>query len=80
VLDGVGVVQASLLKELLKVVCGRPRLTLAAAYGGRGAHQAGAIRLLVVATIIDGRDCSLLMVLFVPLPSALLGILDDDVR
>jgi hypothetical protein len=37
-LDGVGVVQASLLKELLKVVHGWPRLTLAAAHDSCGAH------------------------------------------
>jgi hypothetical protein len=42
VLDGEGVVQESLLQELLKVIPGRPRLTLATSYGSHDAHHAGA--------------------------------------
>jgi hypothetical protein len=55
VLDGVGMVQASLLHELLKVIHGRSCLTLATACNGRSLHHVGAARLLVVATIIAGR-------------------------
>jgi hypothetical protein len=45
-------VRASLFKEILEVVRGRPRLMLAAAYDSRGAHHNKAIYLLVDATII----------------------------
>jgi hypothetical protein len=64
------------------VICGRPRLSLAIAYGGRGVNHIRAARLLVVAAIVVDRGCSLQMVLFVPLLAALgalLGILNDDV-
>jgi hypothetical protein len=82
-LDGVGVVQANLLKELLDVVRGQSCLTLAASYDSHGARHDGAACLLVNATIIIGRGCGLLAVLLAPLlaaPGALLDILDNDVR
>jgi hypothetical protein len=63
VLDGVGMVQASLLHELLEVIHGWPRLMLANAYGGSSAHHIGAARLLVVATVNIGRGCGLLTTL-----------------
>jgi hypothetical protein len=65
------------------VICGRPHLTLATACCGHGAHHTKAARLLVVATVIAGYGCGLLIVLLAPLLSTLgtlLGILDDDVR
>jgi hypothetical protein len=83
VLDTVGVVRANLLKELLDVVRGRPRLMLATACNSHGAHHAGAIWLLVDATAIIGRGCSLLVTVLAPLLAALgalLNILDDNVR
>jgi hypothetical protein len=64
VLDGVGVIRARLHQELLEVVCGQPRLTLAA-------DHTGVICLLVVATGSVSRGCSLLKSLLVPLPAAL---------
>jgi hypothetical protein len=70
-LDGVGVVSVSLIKELLKVVRGRSCLALAAACGSHDVHHARATRLLVVATIVIGRGCALLMMLLAPLPTAL---------
>jgi hypothetical protein len=79
VLDGVGVVWENLLKELLEVVRGQSRLTLAAAYDSHGANQNGAACLLVDAAVIVGRGCSLLAALFAPLLAVLLVILDDDI-
>jgi hypothetical protein len=81
-LDGVGVVQASLLQELFEVVCGRPRLTLAAASGCRDAHHPGAAYLLANATVAIGCNCGLLVVLLAPplaALGALHGVLDGDV-
>jgi hypothetical protein len=81
-LDRVGVVRASLHKELLKVVRGRPRLMLAAAYDSHRAHHDGAVCFLVDATVGGSHGCGLLATLLAPLLatlSALLGILDDDV-
>jgi hypothetical protein len=55
---------------------------LATSCGGRGVHHTRAARLLVVAVVITGHECGLLMVLLAPLFAALgtlLGILDDDV-
>jgi hypothetical protein len=83
VLDGVGVVWASLLKELLKVVCGRSHLMLTAARGSRGVHHAGAACLLVVVDVIADRGCDLLKMLLVPLLATLCtlpGVLYNDVR
>jgi hypothetical protein len=83
VLDGVGVVWTSLFEELFEVVCGRPRLTLAAACGHHGVHHTRAACLFVGATIIIGRGCGLLVVVLAPLLvalGALLGILDGDVE
>jgi hypothetical protein len=71
VLDGVGMVWVHLLQEFLEVVCGWPRLTLAAAYSHHNACHAGAIRSLVVATIIVDCGCSLLKSLLAPVPTAL---------
>jgi hypothetical protein len=82
VLDGVGVVRASLLKELLEVVQGRPRLTLATVCDSHGMHHDGAAYLLVNAIIIIGHCCGFLMVLLETLLAALgslLSILDDDI-
>jgi hypothetical protein len=82
VLDGVGVVQASLLQEVLEVICGWPRLTLATAYSCRGAYHARAARLLVVATVITGRRCDLLTALLASLLAThgtLLTIMDDNI-
>jgi hypothetical protein len=82
VLDGVRVVRASLLLELLKVIRGWPHLTLANTCSGHSAHHAGAACLLVVAAVIAGRECGLLTSLLAPLLAALgtlLGILDDDI-
>jgi hypothetical protein len=82
VLDGVGVVRASLLKELLEVIRGRPCLTLVTACGGRNMHHAGAALLLVATAVIIDRVYGLLTALLVPLLVALgtlSGILDDNV-
>jgi hypothetical protein len=82
VLDEVGVVRASLLKDLLEVVHGRPRLMLPAACNSRAMHHDGAACLLVDATIIISHGCGLLAPLLVPLLAALgalLDILDDDI-
>jgi hypothetical protein len=73
VLDRVGVVRASLIKELLEVIHRRLRLTLGTAYVG----------LLVVATVVTHRKCGLLMTLLAPLlatNAALPSILDDDIE
>jgi hypothetical protein len=82
VLDWVGVVRASLLKELLEVVRGRLRLTLASACDGHDVHHNGAACLLVDAIIIVDRGCGLLAALLAPLLATLgahFGILDDDI-
>jgi hypothetical protein len=82
VLDGVGVVRASLLKELLEVICGRLCLTLVIACGGRNVHHVGATRLLVATAVIIDRVCGLLTALLAPLLVALgtlSDILDDNV-
>jgi hypothetical protein len=71
VLDGVGMVWARLLQDLLEEVRGRPRLMLAAARSGRNTPNAGVIRSLAVATVVINRSCSLLNSLLVPLPIAL---------
>jgi hypothetical protein len=76
VLDGVGVVWASLLKELLEVVYGQPHLQLAAACGSCDAHHARATYLLAIATSIIGHDYSLLNALLANLTAAL-GTLPD---
>jgi hypothetical protein len=80
-LDGVGVVWTRLLQELLEVARGWPPLMLAAACSSRDMCHVGAIRSLVVATIVVSRGCSLLKSLLAPLPTALgalLGILGGD--
>jgi hypothetical protein len=82
VLDGVGMVRTSLLKELLDVVCGWSHLTLVAACGSHDTHHAGAGHLLAVATIAVGCGFSLLKMLLAPLPavlSALSGVLDGNI-
>jgi hypothetical protein len=71
VLDGVGMVWASLLKRLLKVVCGLSCLVFAAACDSHGVHHARAACLLAVATVIVGRGYSLLKALLARLPAAL---------
>jgi hypothetical protein len=78
VLDGVDVLQASLFKELLKVVHGWPHLTLAAACGHHGMLHIRAACLLVDAIIVS-HDRGLLTVLLAPFLVALLDILDGDV-
>jgi hypothetical protein len=81
VLDEVGVVWASLFKELLKVVCGRLRLTHAATCSHRSALHIGAAYLLVDAVVISD-SCGLLTALLAPVPAALgalLGILNGDI-
>jgi hypothetical protein len=81
-LMGVGIVWTSLLKELLEVVSGRLRLTLAAACGSHDVHHAGAACLPAVATVAVGCGCSLLKTLLAPLPTALgtlLDVLDGDI-
>jgi hypothetical protein len=80
VLDGVGGVRASLLKELVEVVHGWLCLTLAAAYDRRGVLRARAAGLLVDVAKVIGHG--LLAALLVPLLAALgtlLGIRDSDV-
>jgi hypothetical protein len=82
VLDGVGVVRADLLEELLEVVCGRSCLTLVAACGSRGVHHAGAAHLLVVAGVVASHGSGLLKMLLVPLPTthgALPGALGSNI-
>jgi hypothetical protein len=65
VLDGVGVVRASLFKKLFEVVCGWLRLTLAAACDHHGVLHVGATYLPIDATVVIG--CSLLVTLLAPL-------------
>jgi hypothetical protein len=82
VLDGVGVVQANLIKELLEVVRGRVRLMLAAECDNHSAHHDGVACVFVDAIVIVGRGCGLLVALLAPLLAALdalLSILDYDV-
>jgi hypothetical protein len=80
--DNISVVWASLLEELLEVVCGRPRLALGAACDSRDAHDASPPPpyLATVTTIIVDRGCGLLKKLLAPFPAALLVILDGDSR
>jgi hypothetical protein len=83
VLEGVGMVWASLLEELLKVVRGRPCMALAVACGSRDMHHTGAACLLVVATVIVGSGCGLLKMQLAPLPTTLgtlPGVLEGDVE
>jgi hypothetical protein len=82
-LNKISVVWASLLKELLKVVRGRPHLMLVAACGSHGASRGGAARLLGVADVVTDRGCGLLETLLEPFPTALgvlPGIPDGDIR
>jgi hypothetical protein len=65
--NGVDVVRANLLKELLEVVHGSPRLTLTAAYDSCDTHHNGIACLFVDAAVVVGRGCSLLVVLLAPL-------------
>jgi hypothetical protein len=83
VLDRVGVVQTSHLKEFLEVFRGQLHLTLAAAYGSHNAHHTGATHWLAIATIAIGYGCGLLKTLLAPLPAALGSlptVLDGDIR
>jgi hypothetical protein len=83
VLDGVGVVQTSLLKELLEVVHGRPRMMLAAACCNHDVHHIGAACLLAITTVTISRGCGLFKTLLAPLPATLgtlPSILDGDVE
>jgi hypothetical protein len=72
-------IQASLLKELLEVVCGWSRLTLATACDSHDMHHDEAAYFLVDASIVVGHGCDLLAALLAPLLAALLGILDYDI-
>jgi hypothetical protein len=75
------VVWTRLLQELLEVVRGRPRLTLATARNSQDMRHAGAVRSLVVTTVIVECNCSLLKSLLGPLPAtlgALPSVLGDD--
>jgi hypothetical protein len=81
VLDGIGMVRTSILQELLEVIHGRSRLTLATTYGDHDAHHVGATHLLVVASVLTDHGHGLLTTLLVLLLSAhgaILSILDDD--
>jgi hypothetical protein len=69
--DGVGVVWAHLLKELLKVVRGRLCLMLAGAHSFRDEHHTRAVYSLVVATIVVGHGCGLLKSLLAALLATL---------
>jgi hypothetical protein len=71
VLDEVGVVRASLLKEPLEVVCGWSCLMLATACDSRGAHHA---------FVVASYGATLLVVLLVPLLAALSDVPDDGIR
>jgi hypothetical protein len=67
----------------LKVVRGRPRLTLVAVCGGRDAPHIGVARLLVVAIIVVGHGCGPLKALLAPLFAALDALpatMDGDIR
>jgi hypothetical protein len=79
VVDGVGVVQASLLEEPLEVVHGQSRLLLAAARDSCDAHHTGATCLLVDAIVITGHGGGLLAVLLAPLLASLSDAVDDGV-
>jgi hypothetical protein len=76
VLNGVSLVQAALLHELLEVVRERSRLMLAAAYDGHGACHAGAAHLIIDAAIVTVCSCSLLTALLAPLLGALRALHD----
>jgi hypothetical protein len=81
VLDKVGVVQASLLKGLLEVVCGQSRLTLATIYDSCGMNHDEATCLLTDAIIV-GRGCDLLAAQLALLLAALgdlLDVMDDNI-
>jgi hypothetical protein len=80
-LDGVRVIRARFLKELLKVVCWRSFLALAVARGLHSVFRAGTAYLLIDATVVVG--CGLLTTLFAPLLAglnALLGAVDGNVE
>jgi hypothetical protein len=79
VLDGLHMVWAGLIKELLDVVCIRPCLVLASTCSSRDAPHAKVAYFLIVATIIVGRGYNPLRTLLAPLLAAL-GVLDVDVR
>jgi hypothetical protein len=79
VLDEVGMVWVSLLKELLEVVHGQSCLMLAAVCDSHGVRHVQVSYLLINAAIGGGCSCSLLEALLAPLVAAL-GVLDDDVR
>jgi hypothetical protein len=76
VLDEVGMVRSSPFTELLKVVHGQLRLTLAAACDRRGVLHAGATRLLADVAIVVSHGHGLQAVLLAP-PLAALGALLD---
>jgi hypothetical protein len=83
VLDGVHVVSTGLLKDLFEVVCRWPCLALAVTCGGHDVPHAEVTCFLIVAIVIVDCSCNPLRMLLVPLLatlSALLGVLDDDVR
>jgi hypothetical protein len=78
------VVWTSLLEESLNVVYRWPRLSLAAACGGRDTRHARAIRFLVVTTITVSCGCESLKPLLASLlstpgaPMALWMMMSDD--
>jgi hypothetical protein len=81
-LDGVGVVRASLLKDLLEVVHGRPRLMLPAACNSRATHHDGAPACLLMPPSSSAMVAVSWAMLLVPLLAALgthLDIMDDDI-
>jgi hypothetical protein len=59
VLNAVGVVWESLLKELLEVVCRQLHLTLATIYDSHGVHSDEATCTLVDAAVVVDRGCDL---------------------
>jgi hypothetical protein len=67
------VVWVAFLEEPPEVVCGRPRLMLVAACGGRDAPHAGATRLPIVVIVVVGCGHDplrvLLALLFATLPA-----------
>jgi hypothetical protein len=78
--DGVCVVWAGFLKELLEVVCRRPPLTLVAMHGGQDVPHARSTRYPIVAVVMVDRGCGPLRALLVPLFAALLIAVDGDVE
>jgi hypothetical protein len=83
VLDGVSVVRAGLLRELLEVVRGQSCLALSTVSNGRSACHAGVARLIVDVTIVARHSVSLPTVLLTPLLvalGALPDILNDDIE